>query len=166
MSVPSLPRPEMSPPDPAASDLQQLIESFVGEHATLLSQRIDILVLYPNYAFVPWNAHYAHPASEFTERIAFLNQLAASADAQQFASRATDNRFSTIDAFVLTLDPHSSGGEDEGEAETDADDELVWAYSTDDFPHGTKAGEVRFPLALFDEFELIPVGDHVLAVRR
>lgn len=160
------PRPEMSPPDPAATDLQQLVESFVGEHATLLSQRVDILVLYPNYAFVPWNAHYAHPASEFTERIEFLNQLAASADAQQFARRATDNRFGTIDAFVLTLDPHSSGGEDEGEAETDADDELVWAYSADDFPHGTKAGEVRFPLALFAEFELIPVGDHILAVRR
>lgn len=142
---------ETERPD-AAAELEREIVSRVGSHATLLSVRLDVLLIYPNHAFVPWDAHYANPASEYSGRIAYLAQLAQLTDPAEFARRATDNQYERIDAFVLAVD------EDTGE--------LVYRYTADDFPNGIDKREVRFSPDLFAEFDLVPVGGDVLAVRR
>ncbi len=144
----STPRPAESPPDPSTESLQQLIETRVGDGAVLLSDRVDVLVLYPNHAFVTWDAHYANPASEFSQRIRFLRDLASLDDPAAFAAQVADNRFGRIDALVLL---------DEG-------DELVFRYTADAFPNGSSGESVRFPRTRFSEFVLEPVGDHVLAI--
>jgi hypothetical protein len=141
-------RPDVSPPEPSAIELRGLIESHVGEHAVLLSDRVDVLALSPSYTFVIWNAHYAHPASEFGRRIEFLVQLAGTDDPASFRTLAEQNPYDTIDAFVLFDDT----------------DDLVFRYSTDAFPAGSRGGEIRFPKELFAGFDQIPVGDHILAV--
>ena len=135
----------------AASDLENTIESLVGRHATLVSSRLDLLVLYPNHAFVVWDAHYAHPAAEFDQRVAYLRDLSHVNDPQEFADRAAHNPYDAIDAFVLNVDPDT--------------DELVYTVTADDFPKGVKKIEIRFSRAQFADFDLIPVGNDVLAVR-
>jgi hypothetical protein len=141
-------------PDPPAAELASAIDHrFSGDgHPVLLSDRVDIMALNPYYGFLQWNAHYAHPAAEFGERVQFLRDLAAAASPDEFASRSRDNRFDPIDGFVLR---------DEG-------DELMLLFADDGFPAGTRAVEIRFPRTLFapGAFELVPMGDHVLAVRR
>jgi hypothetical protein len=143
-------RPDESPPTPSATALQRMIESSVGRHAVLLSDRVDVLALSPSFAFVVWDAHYAHPASQFTQRIEFLTELSGSNDAVSFHALVQQNPFDEIDAFVLL---------DDG-------DDLVFRYGADVFPAGTRSSEIRFPRALFADFDQIPVGDHVLAVPR
>ena len=141
-------RPNASPPDPSVADLQHIIESRVGHHAVLLSDRIDVLALYPNHAFVVWDAHYAHPASEFGQRIEFLTQLSRSDDPATFRALIEHNPYDTIDALVLVADGN----------------DLVFRYGADAFPAGTHSSEIRYPKTLFADFEQIPVGDHILAV--
>lgn len=141
-------QPNDSPPATSAATLQRTIESKVGRHAVLLSDRVDILALYPNHAFVVWDAHYAHPASEFGQRIALLNQLSRSQDSASFRALAQQNPYDEIDAFLLL---------DEG-------DNLVYRYGADAFPAGTRTTEIHFPKTLFADFERIPVGNHILAI--
>ena len=148
---------ETSPPDvalpaPSAEELQQLVERGVGDHPTLLSVRVDILALYPNYSFIPWNAHYSHPAAEFARRAAFLEELSQQTDPSQFAAMVADNEYGRIDAFVLSVD---------GPA-----DEFVFEYLADAYPKGTLPTEVRFAASLFAEFDLTEVGGLVVATRR
>jgi hypothetical protein len=139
-------------PDPPPAVVRDAItERYAGDgHPVVLSDRADILSLYPFYGFLQWNAHYAHPASEFHARVEFLTGLATLTDPAEFAARSGDNRFDRIDAFVLR---------DEG-------DQLVVRFADDAFPGGTRTAEVRFPRALFAGFQLTPLGDHLLAVRR
>lgn len=145
---------EVRQPDPPATVLHQAIsERLAGRRgAVLLSDRTDILVLYPYHGFLQWNAHYAHPAAEFHERVRFLVELAGAGGPEEFARRSASGRFDRIDAFVLRADG----------------DELVVRFADDAFPGGTRTGEVRFRRALFapDAFDLVPMGDHLLAVRR
>ena len=140
--------PDQTPPTPSAADVQHLIESHVGRHAVLLSDRVDILALYPNHAFVVWDAHYAHPASEFGQRIEFLTELAHSSDPRAFRQSLQNNPFGEIDAFVLNEDG----------------DDLVFTYGADAFPWGTRSTQIRFPTSLFDGFEQIPIGNHTVAI--
>jgi len=72
-------------------------------------------------------------------------------DPQEFADRAAHNPYDAIDAFVLNVDPDT--------------DELVYTVTADDFPKGVKKIEIRFSRAQFADFDLIPVGNDVLAVR-
>jgi galactan 5-O-arabinofuranosyltransferase len=141
-------RPEQSPPLPSAAALQRTIESRVGRHAVVLSDRVDILALYPNHAFVVWDAHYAHPASEFGRRIEFLGALAHSDDPTDFRALVRNNPYDAIDAFVLAVDG----------------DDYVFRYGADAFPAGTRTTEIRFPRSLFAEFEQIRAGDHIIAL--
>lgn len=156
--------PDGSPPSHRAGDAEQphpppaavhraISDRLAGDgNPVLLSDRVDVLVYYPYYGFLQWNAHYAHPAAEFHARVRFLADLAGAADPAAFAARSRDNRFDRIDAFLLR---------DEG-------DTLVVRFADDAFPAGTRAAEVRFPRTLFapDAFHLVPLGDHLLAVRR
>jgi galactan 5-O-arabinofuranosyltransferase len=141
-------RPDDSPPDPSAAELQRTIESTVGRHAVLLSDRVDVLALYPNHAFVVWDAHYANPASEFGQRIELLTRLSRTDDPASFSALVRQNPYDTIDAFVLLEDG----------------DDLVFRYGADVFPAGTRSAEIRFPAALFADFEQVPVGDHILVI--
>lgn len=143
-------RPGESPLAPSAVDLQRTIESRVGRHPVVLSDRVDVLAISPSFAFVVWDAHYAHPASQFGQRIEFLTELSRSNDAVSFHAFVQENPFDEIDAFVLLNDG----------------DDLVFRYGADAFPAGTRSTEIRFPRAVFADFDQIQVGDHVLATPR
>lgn len=136
-------------PDQSSAPLESLITGRIGAHAVLVSDRIDVVAYYPNHAFLPWDAHYSHPAAEFGRRVEFLQRLAATADPHEFAELAEHNDYGTIDGFVLL---------DDG-------DELVFHYTADAFPNGTRSAEVRFRRSQFAEFELTSVGNHVLITR-
>ncbi|HEY8471740.1 MAG TPA: arabinofuranosyltransferase [Natronosporangium sp.] len=116
----------------------------------VLSDRVDLLAVNPYYGFLQWNAHYAHPAAEFHERVRFLTELAGVGDPAEFADRSANNRFDRIDVLVLR---------DDG-------DELVYRFSDDAFPAGQRAVEIRFPRSLFAGFQLVDAGEHVVAIRR
>lgn len=145
---------DAAPPEPPAAQLRDAIaDRYAGPgHPVLLSDRADLLALYPYWGFLQWNAHYAHPAAEFHQRAEFLTGLAEAGGPAEFAARSADNRFDPIDAFVLRA---------EGE-------ELVLRFADDAFPAGTRTAEVRFPRALFtgDAFDTVQLGDYVVAVRR
>lgn len=146
---------ELNAPDPPPAELRAIIDEQAhadGAHPVLLSDRVDLLALYPYFGFLQWNAHYAHPAAEFHQRAEFLQRLAGSADPAAFAAGAAANPYDPIDVFVLRVDG----------------DELVHRFADDAFPAGTRTAEVRFPRALFSEehFQLTTAGDHLVAVRR
>jgi hypothetical protein len=123
-----------------------------ADHPVVLSTRSDVLAVEPYYGFVQWQVYYSHPAGEFPDRIEFLRQLAGSASPEAFARDSADNRFDSIDAFVLAS----------------IDGELVFNFRDDNFPRGAKAGTVAFDRSLFSSsaFELVDFGDIVVAVRR
>jgi hypothetical protein len=139
-------------PDPPPAVVSRAIaDRFTGEgNPVVLSDRVDIMALNPYYGFLQWNAHYAHPAAEFHERVRFLEELAQASGPAEFADRSANNRFDRIDVFVLR----------------DAGDELVVQFADDAFPDGNRAASIRFPRSLFAEFDLVPVGTHILAFRR
>ncbi len=139
-----LPDDPDNPSSPAA--VQRLVEARVGQRATLISDRIDLLAFYPNHAFLPWDAHYANPAAEFSARIEFLQHLADVDDPTEFASTAASSRFGPIDAFVLAIE----------------DDALVFHYLDDVFPYGTASKEIRFNRTQLEHFDLTTIGSHVL----
>lgn len=145
---------EVEQPEPPATVVHQAISdrSDQDRNPVLLSDRRDILSLYPYYGFLQWGAHYAHPAAEFHERVRFLRGLAGSASPAEFAARTGENRFDRIDGFLLRQ---------EG-------DQLVFRYSEDAFDGGSRNGVIRFPRTLLspEQFELVPLGDHLLAMRR
>lgn len=150
-SLPSHAPADTPVPDPPPAELHQAIsERLEGEQPVLVTDRADLMALYPYWGFLQWNAHYAHPASEFDQRAGFLAGLAAAENAEQFAQLSADNRFDTIDAFVLRADG----------------DDLVLRYAADDFPHGLRTEEVRFPRELFADFELTQAGPYVIAAPR
>lgn len=145
---------EVVQPDPPATVVHQAISDRFDQdrNPVLLSNRRDLMSLYPYYGFLQWGAHYAHPAAEFHERVGFLRELARSADPAEFAVRTGENRFDRIDGFLLR---------EEG-------DQVVLRYNEDAFEGGSRNGVIRFPRTLFSpqEFELVPLGDHLLAMRR
>jgi galactan 5-O-arabinofuranosyltransferase len=145
------PETDVSPDPPATVVSSAIADRFTGDgNPVVLSDRVDIMALNPYFGFLQWNAHYAHPAAEFHERVRFLEELAGAAGPADFADRSANNRFDRIDVFVLR---------DDG-------DELVVRFADDAFPAGTRTAEIRFPRTLFAELELVQIGPHVLAVRR
>ena len=146
---------DVAAPDPPATVVRQAISDRFTEdrNPVLLSDRRDIMSLYPYHGFLQWGAHYAHPAAEFHSRVDFLRELAGTASPAEFAARTADNRFDRIDAFLLQVNG----------------DELVFRFNDDAFD-GTnpRNGEIRFSRTLLSPaaFELVPLGNHLLAVRR
>ena len=145
---------EAEGPDPPAAALREVIDSrYRGTgHPVLLSDRVDIMAFYPYFGFLQWNAHYAHPASGFSARVALLESLADAGDPDALAAGARANPYDPIDVFVLRV---------EG-------DYAVLRFAADAFPHGTRTEVIRFPLALFSQewFEVVTAGDYLVAVRR
>jgi hypothetical protein len=118
----------------------------------IVSTRADVLALNPYYGFVQWQVYYAHPASQFRARIAFLRAQAAADSPEEFARLTAGNPFEPIDAFVLE----------------DAGDTVEFRFRDDNFPYGAKLGLIAFPRSLFapEAFDLVDLGDVVVAVRR
>jgi galactan 5-O-arabinofuranosyltransferase len=141
-------------PDPPADALRQVIdERYRGPgQPVLLSDRVDIVAFYPYFGFLQWNAHYAHPASGFSRRVALLESLAGAGDPDALAAGARANPYDPIDVFVLRV---------EG-------DHAVLRFAADAFPHGTRTEVIRFPLALFSQerFEVVTAGDYLVAITR
>ncbi|GAA4716145.1 arabinofuranosyltransferase [Phytohabitans rumicis] len=141
------------PADVPTASIRDAIEArYTGSgNPVVVSERFDVLSLYPYHGFVQPNAHYSHPAGEFHARIAFLDRLAA-ASPREFARLSAQNRFDRIDAFVLT----------------DNGDTLHFTYRDDAFPSGLKYRSVRFPRTAFDpsSFDLTDLGSVVVVVRR
>ncbi len=61
----------------------------------------DLLAYRPVYTFFPWSAHFSHPAGLYRERIAFLEELAATTDPDLFAAALMNNRYDRIDHIML-----------------------------------------------------------------
>jgi galactan 5-O-arabinofuranosyltransferase len=141
-------------PAPPAAPLRDVIDAAhaVPPRPVLLSDRADIMALYPYFGFLQWNAHYAHPASEFDQRVAWLESLAGAADPATLAAGARANPYDVIDVFVLRV---------EGE-------HAVLRFAGDDFPHGLRTREIRFPRELFadEHFEVVEAGDYLVAAPR
>lgn len=153
----SLPRhapPEARPATVAANAIRDALDShFAGPgHAVIVSTRADVLALNPYYGFVQWQVYYAHPASQFRARMAFLRTLAAAGTPVELARLCRANSFEPIDAFVLE----------------DGGDTLAFRFRDDNFPYGAKPGVVEFPRMLFASgaFEVVDLGDVVVAIRR
>ena len=153
-SLPPYHPAESEVPRPPAVELRAAVERlWSGEgEPVLLSTRPDVQALYPYPGFLQWNAHYAHPASGFDQRVALLRRLAAARDPAAFAAGARDNPYGQIDVFVL-----GTGGSD-----------AVLRYSADAFPGGVRSAEIRFPRHLFDpeHFETLEAGDYLVAALR
>jgi galactan 5-O-arabinofuranosyltransferase len=139
------------PTNPPATLVHRVIsERYTGNgQPIILSDRVDVMVLYPYYGFLQWNAHFAHPAAEFHARVRFLEELANATGPAQFTAQSAENRFDRIDVFLLR---------DEG-------DQLALTFAEDDFPDGIRPVTIRFPRLLFADFTLVPLREHVLAVR-
>lgn len=61
----------------------------------------DLLAYRPVYTFLPWSAHFSHPAGLYRERVALLEELAATTDPDLFAAALMNNRYSRIDHLLL-----------------------------------------------------------------
>lgn len=138
-------------PQPPAAELRAAVdEVWAGQRRpVVLSDRADLLALYPLPGYLQWNAHYAHPASGFERRAAYLRRLADAETPAAFAAGARDAPYEPVDVFVLSA---------EG-------DDAVLRYAADAFPHGVRTAEIRFPRALFDGdgFATVEVGDYLVA---
>lgn len=124
----------------------------VGE-PVVLSTRRDILQTSTLYGFNQWRAIYAHPAGEFPARLDFTRKLAAASGPAQFAAMAQQNRFDTLDAFVLRPRPG---------------DLLLYVVTDDNYPHMNAPARVMFNRSLFDEahWRTVQLKETFIAVRR
>lgn len=138
---------------PSAEVLKQTIDA--GYHGAgrpvVLSDRTDLFAFYPYFGFVQWNANYSHPTSRYHERLAFLDDVSRVNTAEEFADRTADNPYDRIDALVLRMDG----------------DSLVYRTYDDDFPFGTKARTVVFPIRLVqpEYFTITRRAGYLVAVR-
>jgi galactan 5-O-arabinofuranosyltransferase len=121
-------------------------------HPVVLTDRSDLLALYPYYGFVQWNANYSHPTARYRGRLDFLEELARSRTPAEFASRIDDNPYDRIDVLVLRYDQKS----------------LVFKTRDDAFPFGTRIRDIVFPLDLVqpEYFQIAKVDGYLVAVRR
>jgi galactan 5-O-arabinofuranosyltransferase len=140
-------------PAPPERDRAVIDATYAGAgHPVVLTDRSDLLALYPYYGFVQWNANYSHPTAQFRGRMAFLDELARSRTPAEFAGRVDDNPYDRIDVLVLQYDQSS----------------LVFRTRDDAFPFGTKLRQVVFPVALVQPqyFQITKVDGYLVAVRR
>jgi galactan 5-O-arabinofuranosyltransferase len=153
-SLPGLHDPTATARQPSAQLLKEAIdERYSGPgHPVVFSDRIDLFAYYPYYGFTQWNVNYSHPTSRFTERIAFIEDVAKSRTAAEFADRTAHNPYDRIDAFVLRV----GGGV------------LVYTFLDDAFPWGVIPRDIHVPINLIqpDQFYITEFGGWLVAVRR
>lgn len=93
----------------------------------------DLLAYRPLYTFLPWSAHFSHPAGLYRERVGFLEELAATTDPDLFATALMNNRYSRIDHLLLERE------------------DTTWQlrFADDDFPNRTVERAFAFDEELF-----------------
>ncbi|MFI5890865.1 arabinofuranosyltransferase [Actinoplanes sp. NPDC051513] len=140
-----------APPEP----LTKVIDAqYRGEgHAVVLTDRNDVMALYPYYGFVQYNVNYSHPTSQFHPRLDFLRDLATAAGPQDFADRTATNPYDKIDAIVLSYKDKNT---------------LRFRFRDDDFPFGSNWHEIFIPRKLIQPqyFQITEVNGVMVAVRR
>jgi galactan 5-O-arabinofuranosyltransferase len=93
----------------------------------------DLLAYRPIYTFLPWSAHFSHPAGLYRERVTFLEKLAATTDPDLFAAALMNNRYSRIDHLLLERE----------------DTTWQFRFADDDFPNRTVERAFAFDEELF-----------------
>jgi len=125
-----------APAVPPARVLELERAAYAGDgRPVVLASASDFHRISPMYVFNEWQGIYAHPAGEFLARLTFTRQLARERDPSRFAALARGNRFDPIDVFAL---------------KSASDNQLVYAVSTVDFPHGSRRVRVLFTRDQFD----------------
>jgi hypothetical protein len=81
------------------------------------------------FVFNVWDAHYSHPAAQFTDRANFLKRLSNERDASVFAVALAHNRYDQIDYVVF---------------ETRHSNRLSYEYLDDAFPRGSTTVRLNF----------------------
>jgi galactan 5-O-arabinofuranosyltransferase len=66
-----------------------------------LTNRFEMVAHWPMYLFICHNAHYAHPAARFRERIKFLTLLCKSDDPEFISWMLQYNKYNAVDYVVL-----------------------------------------------------------------
>ena len=118
-----------------AEIIPQLSAVLELQNLTILSSGVPQLSAYlPLHYYISYNAHFSHPAAEFSKRLEYLRWLAASATPQEFAQRVQHPAVGTIDALLLYK-------------HADYYPLLFWV---DAFPNGGRELEIRIPARLID----------------
>lgn len=90
----------------------------------------------PVYSFLAWDAHYSHPAAQFSQRATFLKQLSTVHDPALFAAALMNNHYDRIDTIVFDR--------------SKAKDTLSFSYIKNNFPFGYSTETITFSESLFD----------------
>jgi len=93
----------------------------------------DLFAYRPLYTFLPWSAHFSHPAGLFHQRVALLEALATTHSPTLFAAALMNNRYDPIDHIMLK---QSNG-------------QHIFSYSEDNFPNRTRTRTLAYPTDLF-----------------
>lgn len=66
-----------------------------------LTNRVEMAAFFPIYLFIGHNSHYAHPSSEFRERLKFISLVSKSDNPAFVAWILQNNRFGKVDYFLM-----------------------------------------------------------------
>lgn len=107
----------------------------IKDKTVLQSGLHELHAFLPVNDFIYFNMHNSHPGAQFSERLRFVKELAASKDAEMLYKQTQKNRFSTVDVFVFyTGDPKF----------------YPMYFHVDNFPNEFKEDIVNIPRELFD----------------
>ena len=108
---------------------------------TVLSVRYDIFFFGGYWSWLQSAPNYAHPHTQYLDRIDYMEKMAVAASSRELASMMTENPYGRIDALVLR----------------DVGGRLIWAYRRNDFPRGSTRVEIEFNRQLIDDIEVFRV---------
>jgi galactan 5-O-arabinofuranosyltransferase len=92
-------------PSDRLAALDTLTQGHYQDRVALLGlDHSELLAYRPLFTFLPWSAHYSHPAGHFQARAAFLEKLATIQHPPLFAAALMNNRYDPIDYLLLTPD--------------------------------------------------------------
>jgi hypothetical protein len=125
------------------AQIPQVTEKY--QNKVFLTPANVLFVYLPVYGFIPWNAHYSHPAGQFSQRVGFLENLSHTKQPEAFAAQLMNNEFVKIDYILLKND-------------------MVYSYAADNFPDGVEIRYIQFERTQFDSqyFESIQLAEDFL----
>ncbi len=114
-----------------------------------------LVAQFPIAVFIAQSAFYSHPASRFSERLAFLHELERAPTAAEFARRLAHNPFARVGHVLL----HRAEGTQHGRLQG----HYAMVLWTSGYPQGGKAVTLYFRPGLFDSDHLekvpFPLGE-------
>lgn len=131
---------------PPRPEFLSLIEKLKGvkdiKDLTILSSGIPQISAYlPLNYYVSYNAHYSHPAANFSQRYYFVSDLAGSTTADDFYQKIINPPFEPIEALLLF-----KGGTS-----------YPVYFWVDDYPLGGREEVIEIPAGLIDEQYFVKV---------